>query len=265
MLTGSQILEQMAKRIGAVKKMKLTQKTTLYDQKLEGGRIDLDETLYYMTPDLFRSDISSEESRKIHLASYDKALVILDEKVVSTFESGFDHYKDIFALTDRMQLQRRLSTLGLDTSVTRLERFNGRVVYVLGKPVEPFGQLEPQLYIDKETFLPVKWIIRGTEQNGEKTEPLTVHYFDWKKIKRIRRPKRIEFYKNDILVKETSLSEIDFRAPVTESLFDFDTLKTEYVKKEEVQTDETPAEEKDPNQTVIEGLDKIIENDRMAF
>ncbi len=261
-LTGSQVLELVSGKLGKAKDLTITQKTILYDEKLEGGSLELTETALYRSPDKFRAEIQSETTSKIHIASFDNALVVIDGKIVSEFESGFDHYKDIFAFKERMILQKRLQMLGLDTSKVRLERYNGSVVYVIGQH-EAYGEVFPQLYVDKKTFLPVKWLLRGTTLFGEVAEPMEVVFFDWKKHKRIKFPERIEFYKNQILVKEIRVEKIDINTGVDEALFDFEALKEEYSKNDTQET--VISDEKNQTQKEIEGLDKIIENDRMAF
>ena len=261
-LTGSQLLELVTGKLGKAKDIKITQKTILYDEKLEGGSTELTETAFYRKPDLFRSEIHSTDTKKIHVASFDQALIVIDGTIVSEFESGFDHYKDLFAFKERLVLQKRLQLLGLDTSRTRLERYNGAIVYVIGQ-LGNYGEIYPQLYIDKKTFLPVKWLLRGTTLFGEASEPMEVVFFDWKKHKRIMFPERIEFYKNQVLVREIKVEKIEINTGIDESLFDFETLKIEYARKA-IKQPETP-DEKNETQKTIDGLDKIIENDRMAF
>ena len=261
-LTGSQLLELVTGKLGKAKDIKITQKTILYDEKLEGGSTELTETAFYRKPDLFRSEIHSTDTKKIHVASFDQALIVIDGTIVSEFESGFDHYKDLFAFKERLVLQKRLQLLGLDTSRTRLERYNGAIVYVIGQ-LEDYGEIYPQLYIDKKTFLPVKWLLRGTTLFGEASEPMEVVFFDWKKHKRIMFPERIEFYKNQVLVREIKVEKIEINTGIDESLFDFETLTIEYARKA-IKQPETP-DEKNETQKTIDGLDKIIENDRMAF
>ncbi len=263
-LTGSQLLELVSGKLGKAKDFKITQKTILYDDKLIGGSVELKETVFYRSPDLFRAEIQSEETKKIHIASFDQALVVIDGKIVSEFESGFDHYKDIFAFRERLVLQKRLQLLGLDTAKVRFERENGEIVFVIGQPGS-YGELYPQLFIDKKTFLPVKWLLRGTTLFGESAEPMEVVFFDWKKFRRIMYPERIEFYKNQVLIKEIKVESIKVNTGVDEALFDFEKLKIQIAAEADKTDADTPTEDKDETQKTIEGLDKIIENDRMAF
>ncbi len=260
--TGSQILDHVTARLGKARDLKLTQKTVLYDEQLEGGRSVIKETAFYLAPELFRSEISSNDTTKIHLASFDQALVVIDNKIVSEFESGFDHYKDLFAFKDRMVLQKRLQLLGIDTAITRLDRLNGKVVYVLGKK-ETFGDIYPQLYVAKESFLPVKWVLRGTTLFGEESDTMEVLFFKWRKHGNVVLPARMEFYKNHVLVREINVKKVEVNKGVDAKLFDFDTVRAEYQTSDPSESDVT--EEKDTTRKVIEGLDKIIKNDPLAF
>lgn len=263
-LTGSQLLEIVVTRLGKTKNMRIHQKLVLYDEKLEEGAVELDEKVSYIFSEVFRSDIKSDNTDKIHIASFDEALVILDGKIASAFESGFDHYKDLFLFKNRITLQKRLQQLGLNTDYTRLTRYNDRIVYIIGQKPE-YGETYPELYVDKKSLLPVKWIIRGSDLHGEKTEPLEIVFHDWKKYKRLRLPSRIEFFRNNILVREIIVEKVLLNRKLKTDHFDFEMLKTKYSVPDPKETDEKKEEKKSEARKTIDGLNKIIENDQLAF
>lgn len=263
-LTGSQLLELVVSRLGKAKNLNVTQKFVLYDDKLEGGVVELDETVQYLFPDMFRSEITSKDTKKIHVASFEQAMIILDGKIASEFESGFDHYKDLFLFKDRMMLQKRLQMLGLNTNKTRLERYDDKIVYIIGQK-ERYGDISPQLYVDQKTFLPLRWLLRGSTLFGEKTEPLEVIFYDWKKYKRARYPGRIEFYQDQVLVREIRVEKVKVNSKIDEGLFDFQALKTEYSKSDIPDAKAKKTDKKSETRKTIDGLDEIIENDQLAF
>lgn len=263
-LTGSQLLELVVAKLGKAKSLKIKQKLVLYDTKLEDGSVELDETVKYLFPEMFRSEVISKDTKKIHVASSEQSLIILDGKIASEFESGFDHYKDLFVFKDRMTLQKRLQVLGLDTEKTRIERYNDKIVYIIGQK-ESYGDIYPQLYLDKKTFLPIKWLLRGSTFSGEKTEPLEVVFYDWKKYKRVWFPGRIEFYENQVLTREIRVEKVKVNLKMKDSLFDFQALKTEFSVPDITENKMEKTDKKSETRKKIDGLDKIIENDQLAF
>ena len=263
-LTGSQILELVVSRLGKAKNLGIHQKLVLYDEKLEGGTVELDERVNYIFSEVFRSDIKSQKTGKIHIASFDQALVILDGKIASTFEGGFDHYKDLFLFKDRMTLQKRLQMLGLNTDLTRITRYNDRIVYIIGQKTE-YGEIHPELYVDKKSLLPIKWVLRGSNLRGEKTEPLEIVFHDWKKYKKLRLPGRIEFYRNNSLVREITVGKVMINRKLNNNAFDFEKLKIKYAASDVKETETKKDENKSDARKTIDGLNKIIENDQLAF
>lgn len=263
-LTGSQLLELVVTRLGKSKNLGIHQKLVLYDEKLSDGTVELDEKVNYIFSEVFRSDIKSETTNKIHVASFDQAMVILDGKIASTFESGFDHYKDLFLYKDRITLQKRMQMLGLNTDLTRITRYNDRIVYVIGQKAE-YGEIHPELYIDKKSLLPVKWVLRGSKLQGEKSEPLEIVFHEWKKYRRLRLPGRIEFYRNNSLVREITIGKVMINRKLNKDVFDFEKLKTKYTVSDIKETDNEKNEKKSDARKTIDGLNKIIENDQLAF
>lgn len=263
-LTGSQLLELVVARLGKAKSLYIKQKFVLYDDTLENGSVEFDETVIYQFPELFRSEITSQDTKKIHVASFEQAMVILDGQVASEFESGFDHYKDLLLFKDRMMLQKRLQLLGLDTGKTRIERVDDRIAYVIGQK-EDDGDIFPQLYLDKKTFLPFKWTLRGSNLLGEETVPLEIMFYDWKKYRKARYPGRIEFYQNNMLVREIRVEKVGVNIKIDEKLFDFEALKTEFSAPDVSDKKTEKTEKKSETREKIDGLDKIIENDQLAF
>ena len=111
-LTGPHILELMTTKMGGHAGIYVEQKLTLYpdstDSFLNEDGVEFRETLTYRFPEEFRSDILSEQSRKIHVVSSYNALTVIDGKVTSTTETLVDHYKDILLYRDRVLFQNHL-------------------------------------------------------------------------------------------------------------------------------------------------------------
>ena len=187
--------------------------------------LQLEETLRFAFPFTFRSDARSSESERIHVVSGDRSITIVDGSIVPAVANRFDLYKDIFLYRTREDLSERLLQVGVDVSISSLGRFEGEISLVLGA-VYPDKSVS-QIWIDRETFLPTRWIIRG---NGESfiTDVLEVRYLTWWKSGQVRYPSRIEFYQDGQLVRVNQLKSFREGDEFSEDLFDIDNLRSVY-------------------------------------
>jgi hypothetical protein len=187
--------------------------------------LQLDETLRFFFPYAFRSDAKSYDSDRIHVVSGDRSITIVDGNIVPELTNRFDLYKDIFLYRTRDDLSERLLQLGLDVSISSLGRFEGEIAYVLGA-VYPDESVS-QIWIDRETFLPTRWIIRGNGQSFN-ADILEVRYLTWWKSGNVRYPSRVEFYQDGKLVRVNQLKSFREGDEFSEDLFDIDYLRSVY-------------------------------------
>ncbi len=254
-LQGSHLLELMTQNLGKSKRLLISQKLILYYNSLQGG-LEFDETLKYIFPETFRSDIISENVQRIHVLSKGEALTVIDGKAVDASETIYGRYKDIFLYNSRVLLEEKLFLHGVDVDVSSLGRFQGQPVYVVGAQYP--DETVPQLWLTKDTFRPLRWIITGkTAENREDT--LEVRYLDWQPLNKMWYPMRVEFYRDDILVREIMVQNIETKPIFPEDLFDIDHLKSIY-RPDALEGPEQGAE-KDLNevQKTIEEFKKIYE------
>jgi len=130
-LQGPHILELMTKKLGKSERLMVSQKLILYDDSLEKGAVELEETLRYVFPEAFRSDILSKNVERIQVVSKGVVLTVIDGKVTAEPETRFDRYKDILLYRSRMLLEQRLSILGVDVKMSSVGRFEGKPAYNL--------------------------------------------------------------------------------------------------------------------------------------
>ncbi len=206
-LKGPHILELMTTRLGKLKKLTVTQTLKLFSKNDQGeiaeSAFKLDETLYYDFINIqFRSDIVSEERKRIHVFSSGNAVTVIDDKITSETENLFDYYKDVLLYRSRKSIQNQLLNFKIDTNISSFGRFLKKIVYIIGAKYP--DETVPQLWVDKETFLPVRWIIHNIRSSGHQ-EILEIRYLKWQPIEGSSYPKRIEFYHNDSLVHNTLL------------------------------------------------------------
>jgi hypothetical protein len=120
---GLHLLELMLKEMGTTDSLQVSQKLIVRAGELEGEEsIELTETLMYVFPDGFRSEISTLNAERIHVVFKGKSVTIIDKKVVAESESEFDRYKDIFLYNSRALLEIRLPQLGVDRCISSVGR-----------------------------------------------------------------------------------------------------------------------------------------------
>jgi len=205
------------------KRLVVSQKLFLYDNSGQKSEIELNETLRYDFPETFRSDILSENVKRIHVLSKDAAFTVIDGKAAIEPETRYDRYKDIVLFNSRALLEKRLLIHGVDVSISSLGRFQGKPAYVLGAQYP--DETVPQIWIDKDTFRPFRWVITGKAVNDPEAF-LEVRYLEWRHVHKTWYPMRIEFYKNDIMVRKINVDNIEAAPPFSEDLFDIDHLKS---------------------------------------
>jgi len=217
--------------------------------------LELEETLRFVFSHAFRSDSKSYDSERIHVVSGDRSLTIIDGNIVPAEANRFDLYKDILLYRSREDLVERLLDLGVDVSVSSLGRIEGEIAFVVGA-VYPDESVS-QIWFDRETFLPMRWIIRG---NGGTfaSDMLEVRYLTWWKSGESRYPSRIEFYQDGNLVRVNQVKSFREDEGFSEELFDIDHLRAVYPLVPEQPL--VPGEPEEPSE-----VQKTIEEFRRVF
>lgn len=254
-LQGPHLLDLMTQNLGKSKRLLISQKLILYDNSRQGG-LEFDETLKYIFPETFRSDIISENVQRIHVLSKGEALTVIDGKAVAVSETIYGRYKDIFLYNSRVLLEEKLCLHGVDVDVSSLGRFQGQPVYVVGAQYP--DETVPQIWLTKDTFRPLRWIITGkTAENSEDT--LEVRYLDWQPLNKMWYPMRVEFYRDDILVREIKVQNIETKPMFSEDLFDIDHLKSIYLPDASKRSEQGAEKDLNEVQKTIEEFKKIYE------
>lgn len=255
-LSGPHLLELMTKKLGKAKSLYVSQKLILYDDSLEDGEIELNETLKYMFPETFRSDIVSKSAERIHVVSNGVSLTVLDGKIVADHETRFDCYKDIILYNSRSLLEKRLTRCGINVSVSSLGRFQGRARYILGAQYP--DESSSQVWLDKETFRPFRMVLKSKIQKS-RSDSLEVRYLGWRQVKKIWYPMRIEFYIDDSLVRIIQVEEIRADLSFSKGLFDISHLRSIYPLDAQVPLKQNRYKELSEVQKMIEEFKKIYE------
>jgi len=240
----------MTQNLGTANRLLITQKLILHDDSPDMNTNELSETLKFKSPETFRSDISSKNIQRIRILSDSSVFTVIDGKISDEPENSYDHYKDLILFRSREMLQERLSGLGVDVKVTSFGRFKGKPVYVIGAQYP--DETLPQVWLEKKTFLPFRWII-----TGKTTQALEVLYLNWKKLKRTWYPMNIDFFFNGNLVREIHVINIDENPTFHADVFDIQKLKSIYHQEAPAEPQNVGKEEMDEVQKTIEEFKKI--------
>ncbi|HBN26311.1 MAG TPA: hypothetical protein DD405_02455 [Desulfobacteraceae bacterium] len=224
-LHGSHLLELMSKKMGKSKGLLVSQKLIIYDSANGEKSLEFAETLSYLFPENFRSDIVAENTRRYHILSNNLSITLIDGQITSEIETDLDYYKDIILYNSRELLEKRLADLGVDCSVSSLGRLDGKVVYIIGS--EYPGITVSQLWIDKETFMPVRWMLVPCEIDSRE-ELLDIRYLSWKKIGHVWYPVEIKFYQNNLLFRKIIVEKIEPDPIFSKNRFNINSIKTAY-------------------------------------
>jgi hypothetical protein len=217
--------------------------------------LELDESLRYVFSHAFRSEARSLDSERIYVFANGKTLTIIDGNIVDSAENRLDLYKDLLLFRSRWALVERLPEQGVDISISSLGRFEGQRAYVVG--AEYPDESVSQIWIDQETFLPIRWIIKGL--NGQPEEDtLEVRYLDWWKVGKTRYPSRIEFIQQGKLVRVSQVKNVELNPNFPEELFNVEYLKAKYPQVS--LTPSIPGESEEPSE-----VQKTIEEFRRIF
>jgi len=252
-LKSGHILQLMAASFGKTKYLKINQHIVVFDPLADNGKIVLPETVYYGFPTKFRSDIISETIQRIHIVSNQTVLTVTDHYITSETGSLFDSYKDLLLLRSRYLLEQRLDSMGIDTGISSLGRFNNTLALVIGAQY-PDDHVS-QVWVDKETFRPLRWLVKTDEPLIREFE---IRYLQWQKTGGGWYPWRIEFYENQMLVRLITVDRVFPEKMIARELFDVATLKKQF---EEPVTPQGPADGDAANevQNTIDSFKKRFE------
>ena len=187
--------------------------------------IQLDESLRYVFSEAFRSDIVSDDNQRIFVFRDGQTLTVIDGVISGNGENRFDYYKDLLLYRSREALSDRLSSLGVDVTVSSLGKFDGQLAFVLG--AEYPDESLPQVWIDLAAFYPLRMII-PSRSNPYSTDFLEIRYSEWQKIGQLWYPMRTEFIQDGITVRAIEVNDYQVNPGFSKDIFDIARLKLEY-------------------------------------
>ena len=126
----------------------------------------------------------------------------------------------------------------------------------LVRPV--WGQLstetQPQVWIDKNTFYPLRCILAGNSDIPGQ-DLLEIRYDNWQEYDSVSYPMRIEFIQDGMLVREIRVESVTVDAAFSETLFDIPALQSQFA----------PARQESTDTETINEVRKTIEEFKRRF
>jgi len=222
-LKSGHILQLLADSLGKGKQLKIDQHLVVFDPFVENGKRVLPETVYYLFPARFRSDIDAPSIHRIHVAAGQAVLTVTDRRVTSETGNLFDRYKDLLMLRSRSLLEQRLADLGIDTGVSSLGRFNDTLTLIVGAQYP--DESVSQVWVDKTSFRPLRWIIKTDEPLVREFE---IRYLHWQAVGDDWYPWKVEFYENQMLVRQIEVKRANHGKSIAPEMFDIAALKKQF-------------------------------------
>ena len=251
-LPGPYLLSLMTKHLGAGNRLLVTQKLLIHDAGSETGPVEFNETLKFVFPETFRSDIDSKNVQRFHILSNDGAITVIDGKISSESDSPYDYYTDLLLFRSNPSLQKRLLDLGVNVRISSLGRFQDKTAYVLGAQYP--DEDPPQIWLDKNTFRPIRWIMTG--RSGQRLEVL---YLNWQLLNHAWYPMHIEFFLNDSLVREIYVQSIKVNPSFPAEIFDIQAVKSRFPQQALSEPENKDKTDVDEVQKTIEEFKKIYQ------
>jgi len=189
--------------------------------------VESEEKLIYLFPNKLRSQIISETTTNFYVESDFEYIKISDGAVSSRDKPLVEQYTDILIYRDHETLLTQLDLSGIDTSKVSFQRYDDKICYVIGGSQEKDKNF-PGLWIEKETFLPVKYVV---EKNSQRVEIL---YNNWQKVSRTMYPMQIYIFFNDKFFAMIDVKTFDLRSNFSPALFNIDHIESLYPQKKPV-------------------------------
>lgn len=179
----------------------------------------------YRLPGAFRSDIENPQLHRIHVFYRGESITVIDGSVVPGGPAWHTCYKDLFLFSSRRPMVKHLEGLGIDMDEESLGRMDKNLVYVLGARFP--DKSRQQIWVDKSTFRPVRWIVTPAE-DPEEPPVHEIRYPEWQQAGNKWYPGLIEFYENGKKTRAMVVEKVRADTGLTADLFDISVLRKAY-------------------------------------
>lgn len=258
-LKGPHILDLVIRKLAGAKTLQVEQSVMVEDPTLAGQSIELQETLRYIFPNQFRSDMQLENTHRIFVFAQGRALTVVDGAITPDRGGRFNRYKDLFLYNTRHLLHKALYTHGVDVGITSLGRMEDRVVFVIGANY-PDDSVS-QVWVDKERFVPLRWInVISSEDTELEPERFDFVYRNWQNVDGVWYPMQIDTFHNQVPIRQTRVTKVQANGVIPGELMNILHLETLYQQAEASSSEDgAPASDVDEVQRTLEEFRKKFE------
>ena len=225
--------------------------------------VQLSGKISYRFSSRFREDINGLEGDNILIVSPRGAAKVIGNRLVAESEDQYDLFKEPLMARNPKILMNRLSLSGVNTEITSLGRWRGGIAYIIGAQYP--DETSPQIWIDKKTFLPVRYITTRSVP-GIAHEGLEVIYEDWRGLAankdnkpKARYPGRIVFVQNKKILSERIMESYAVNPSLDENLFSISAVKASYEPSPVLMEEQSMSSEMDEVREVIDGFRRVVE------
>jgi hypothetical protein len=190
-------------------------------QNFEKPYFEFQEKLIYSYPGHLRINTLSQPLANFSVESDSKFIKISDGVITSLHKSLTDLYSDILLYRDNEHCLSQLDLWGIDTTKITFQRYDDKICYVIGKPQKKDYDF-PGLWIEKETFLPIKYVVKKDNQK------IKFLYKNWQKVSRTFYPMQIHIFLNDRLYAFIKVESFIIKSTFLPHLFDIDGFLNSY-------------------------------------
>lgn len=242
-LSGPHILDLMAKTLSAAHTLRVEQTVVVEEAAIADHPLELNETLSYAFNDRFRSDTQFKNTVRIHVVSQDRILTVIDGRRIVDASGRFDQYKDLLLYRSRALLLKTLLAHGVDVGKASIGRYEDRIVYIIGAQYP--DKSVSQLWVDKESFLPLRWMHVSSR---DPKENLIFVYSDWQKKADLWYPVQVDTLHGNRLIRRIRAHQIEVNVTLPPELFDIPQLMMAYPQEESAAG--SPGLDSDPSREV---------------
>jgi hypothetical protein len=191
----------------------------------DGPVREYQETVYFRFPGVFRSEMETDEGRRIYLERNGTYRIADHQGVSKPLPEPMDLALRLLSNTEAAGMEKVLTEAGVDLSVSSLGLFNGRLGFVLG--VRFPDESAPQVWFDRETLLPFRWLIFRPNTGGV-PQRIEIRYFTWQKIDDLPYPQAMEGYWQERRISQIRVDGIEAGAEISDDRFSFQQLMEQY-------------------------------------
>ena len=222
-LEGPHILDQMVKKIGNLATVTALAEVEIQNWPQEGSNTSFTQQIAISVPGMTRITVSGDTRSFVRVRSRSETLTLADDQVIPSKVSVFDVYLDLLSFRSREMLQSHLMNMGIDVSVSSLGRFGDQLVFVVGAKYPDLSV--PQIWIDKETFLPARWVDVVSQVDGT-YKTMDAVYGNWQKIEKTWFPMAVDFSKEDRVIRKINVTKVEINTILDPSEFDIWQIKS---------------------------------------